>query len=92
MFLVLSFHQTNLQEKLEVTNEEIRSRKSKDRFYNVQKDKRTNNDIRNIAPKTKDIVTRTPLKIGDELRYVVRVNSSCSTSDTRRVIVNITIK
>ena len=31
--------------------------------------------------KTNDRVTRTPLKIGGELR----VGSSCSTSDTRRV-------
>ena len=35
--------------------------------------------------KTKDRVTRTPLKTGDELRCSGRVNSSCSTSDTRRV-------
>jgi hypothetical protein len=35
--------------------------------------------------KTKDRVTRTLLKTGDELRYSGRVNSSCSTSDTRRV-------
>jgi hypothetical protein len=35
--------------------------------------------------KTKDRVTRTPLKSGGELRYSGRVNSSCSNSDTRRV-------
>jgi len=35
--------------------------------------------------KTKDRVTRTPLKTGGELRCSGRVNSSCSTSDTRRV-------
>ena len=35
--------------------------------------------------KTKDRVTQTPLKIGGELRCSGRVNSSCSTSDTRRV-------
>jgi len=35
--------------------------------------------------KTKDRVIRTPLKIGGELRCSGRVNSSCSTSDTRRV-------
>jgi hypothetical protein len=35
--------------------------------------------------KTKDRVTRTPLKTGVELRCSGRVGSSCSTSDTRRV-------
>jgi hypothetical protein len=35
--------------------------------------------------KTKDRVTRTPLKTEGELRFSVRVGSSCSTSGTRRV-------
>jgi len=35
--------------------------------------------------KTKDRVTRTPLKTGGQLRRSGRVGSSCSTSDTRRV-------
>ena len=37
--------------------------KKKDRQHNGQKkkDKKTNNDIQNIAQKTKDQVTRTPL-------------------------------
>ena len=35
--------------------------------------------------KTKDRVTRTPLKTGGEHRCSGRVSSSCSTSDTRRV-------
>jgi hypothetical protein len=35
--------------------------------------------------KTKDRVTRTPLKTGDELRCSGRVSSSCSTSGTCRV-------
>ena len=35
--------------------------------------------------KTKDRVTRNPLKTWGELRYFERVSSSCSTSDTRRV-------
>jgi hypothetical protein len=35
--------------------------------------------------KTKDRVTRTPLKTGGDLRCPGRVNGSCSTSDTRRV-------
>jgi hypothetical protein len=35
--------------------------------------------------KTKNRVTRTPLKIGGGLGCSGRVNSSCSTSDTRRV-------
>ena len=35
--------------------------------------------------KTKDQVTQTLLKIGDELMFSGRVTSSCSTSVTRRV-------
>ncbi len=35
--------------------------------------------------KTKDRVTRTPPKTGDELRCSGRVGSSCSTSDPRCV-------
>jgi len=45
----------------------IRIRKlKKDRQHNDQKkkDKRTNNDLQNITNKTKDRVTRTPLKPG----------------------------
>ena len=35
--------------------------------------------------KTKDRVTRTPVKTGRELRYSGRIGISCSTSGTRRV-------
>jgi hypothetical protein len=41
--------------------------------------------IYNHAYKTKDRVTRTPLKTWGELRCSGRVSSSCSTTDTRRV-------
>jgi hypothetical protein len=51
----------------------------------AKKDKRTNNDLQNITHKTKDRVTRTPLKTGGELRCSGRVSSSCSTSGTRCV-------
>jgi len=54
----------NLQE-FEDTKGVIRTRNSKkDRLCNGQKkiDKRTNNDLQNITQKTKDRVTRTPLK------------------------------
>ena len=56
------FHEDN--------KEVIRNRKSKDRQLSGQKkkDKRTNNDLQNITHKTKDRVTRTPLKTGDEFR------------------------
>ena len=47
----------------------------------VQKDKQRSTKH---TYKTKDRVTRTPLKTGGELRCSGRVNSSCSTSDTRR--------
>jgi len=48
----------------------------------VQKDKQRSTKH---THKTKDRVTRTPLKIGGELRCSGRVSNSCSTSDTRRV-------
>ena len=46
-----------------------------------QKDKRSTKHTH----KTKDRVTRTPLKTGGELRCSGRPNSSCPTSETRRV-------
>jgi len=48
----------------------------------VQKDKQLSTKH---TYKTKDRVTRTPLKTGDELRCSGRVSSSYSTSGTRRV-------
>jgi CRISPR/Cas system-associated protein Cas5 (RAMP superfamily) len=53
-----------IYEEFDDTKEVIRIRKSKkDRQHNGQKkkDKKTNNDIQNIAQKTKDQVTRTTL-------------------------------
>jgi hypothetical protein len=52
---------------------------------NRKKYKRTNNDLQNIHYKTKDRVTRTPMKTGGELSCPGSVSCSCSTSDTRRV-------
>jgi hypothetical protein len=46
---------------------------------------RTNNDLQNITHKTKERVTRTPLKTEGELRCSGRVGSSCSTDVTGRV-------
>ena len=53
-------------EEFEGTKMVIRIRKSKDREQNGQrrKYKRTNNDLQNTTQKTKDRVTRTPLKPG----------------------------
>jgi hypothetical protein len=48
----------------------------------VQKDKQRSTKH---TYKTKDRVTRTPVKTGGELRCSGRVSSSCSTSGTRRV-------
>ena len=48
----------------------------------VQKDKQRSTKH---TYKTKDRVTRTPLKTGGELMCSERVSSSCSTSDTRHV-------
>jgi hypothetical protein len=49
---------------------------------NVPKDKQRSTKH---THKTKDRVTRTPLKTGDEFMCSGRVSSSCSTSGTRRV-------
>jgi hypothetical protein len=48
----------------------IRKKSKKDRQHNGQskKYKRTNNNLQNIKHRTKDRVTRTPLKAGGELR------------------------
>jgi hypothetical protein len=48
----------------------------------VQKDKQRSTKH---THKTKDQVSRTPLKSGSELRFSGRLSSSCSTSGTRRV-------
>jgi hypothetical protein len=77
-------------EEFEDTKGVIRIRMSKKNLqHNGQKKKckSTNDDMQNIHIKTKNRVTRKPLKNGNELRCSGRVNSSCSTSGTRRVNV-----
>ena len=59
--------------------EEQRTQWSKEK---VQKDKQRSTKH---TYKTKDRVTWTPLETGGELRCSGRIDSSCSTSDTRRV-------
>jgi hypothetical protein len=54
----------------------------------AKKDKRTNNDLQNITHKTKDRVTRTPLKTWDEPMCSGRVSSFCSTSGNRHVTLD----
>jgi hypothetical protein len=66
----------------------IRSCKSKtDIQCNGQKkkDKRTHNCLQTITQKTKDRVTRIPLKTGDEIWCTGKVSSSCSTCGTLSV-------
>jgi hypothetical protein len=58
--------------------------KKKDRQHNDHKKKVKQRSTKQCT-KIKDRVTRTPLKIGCELRCSWRVSSSCSTSGTRRV-------
>jgi hypothetical protein len=57
-------------------------------------DRWTHNGLQNITQKTKDRVTRTPLKTRGELRCSRRVSSSCSTSDTHHVnlVTNLVIR
>ena len=56
----------------------------KNRQYNAQKKKYKRRSTKHTH-KTKDRVTRTPLKIGGELKCSERVGSSCSPSGTHRV-------
>jgi hypothetical protein len=69
-------------EEFEDTKGVIRILNSKNKQHNCQKKKykRTNKDLQSITHKTKDRVTRTPLKTGVELRCSGRVSSSCSNS------------
>ena len=63
-----------------------KNNKKKDRQHDGQKkkDKMTNKYLQNITGthKSKDRVTRTPLRTGGELRCTGRGNSSCSSSGT----------
>jgi hypothetical protein len=47
--------------------------------------KRTNNDLQDIAHKTKDRVTQIPIKTRGELRCSISVSIYCSTSGTCHV-------
>ena len=76
------------KEQFEDTKGAIRIRISKkNKQHNGQKKKVQKDKQRSTKHtyKTKDRVTRTPLKTGGELRCSGRVSSSCSTSGTRRI-------
>ena len=51
------------------------------------KRKSTNNDLQNITHKTKDRVTRTPLKTGAEIRCFARVSSGTHRNDLKMNII-----
>ena len=72
------------EEEFENTKGVIRIRKSKNRKHNGQNKKDKQRSTKHTH-KAKDRLTRTPLKIGGELRCSGGLSSSCSTSDTRRV-------
>ena len=73
------------KKSLKISKGLIRIRKSKNRQHNGKK-KGPKDKQRSIkhTHKTKDPVTRTPLKNRGELRCSGRGNRSCSTSDTLR--------
>jgi hypothetical protein len=76
---------------LKIPKGAIRIRISKkNRQHNGQKKKykRTNNDLQKHTYKTKDRVTRTPLKTGGERRCSGRVSSSCSGLLLTRKLLN----
>ena len=64
--------------------------KGKNRQHNGQKKKDKQRSTKHIH-KTKDRVTRTPLKTGREFRCSRRVSSSCSNSSTHRVTFSLAI-
>ena len=76
-----------VEEEFEDTKGVIRIRKSKEKTTQWPKKKGKKNKQRftKHTHKTKDRVTRTPLKIGVELKWSRRTSSSCSTSGTCRV-------
>ena len=51
----------------------------------MAKEKKTDNDHTKHTHKATNWLTRTPLKVGGELRCSGRMSSSCCTSDTRHV-------
>jgi hypothetical protein len=76
-----------VEEEFEDTTGVVRIRKSKQKTTQWPKEKGQKNKQRftKHTHKTKDRVTRTPLKIGVELKWSRRTSSSCSTSGTCRV-------
>ena len=75
-----------LKEEFEDTKRVIRIRISKKNTqHNGQKSANGQTTSTKHTHKTKDRVTRTPLKTEGELRWSGKVSSSCSTSGTRRV-------
>ena len=76
------------KEEFENTKGVFKIRISKKNRQHNGKKKRVKKDKQRSTKhtyKTKDRVTRTPLKSGGELRVSGRVNRSCFTSDTRYV-------
>ena len=59
--------------------------RTKNTMAKKKNDRGTINDLQNTTYKTKDLVTRTPLKTGDELRCFGRLSSSCSTCGTHSI-------
>jgi len=80
----MSVH-AGVQEEFEDTKGVIRIRISKKNRQHDGQKKKDKQRTRKHTYKTKDRVTRTPVKTGGELMCSGRVTSACSTSDTRRV-------
>jgi hypothetical protein len=76
--------QEQLNSILYTVNSYIISISKKNRQHNGQKKKYKQRSTKHTY-KTKDLVTRTQLKSGDEVMCSGRVSSSCSTSGTHRV-------
>jgi hypothetical protein len=75
----------NIRRVWRYQREVIRIRISKKKRQHKEKGQKNKQRSKQHTYKTKDWVTRTPLKTGGELSCSGRLSSCCSTSDTRRV-------
>ena len=75
----------HLQEEFEDTKGAIRIRISKKNRQPKEKAQKDKQRSTKHTYKTKDRLTRIPLKTRGELGYSVRISSSCSTNGTRSV-------
>jgi hypothetical protein len=85
LIYIITYTFNSLYDRLEDSEEVIRTRLLIQYRGQNKKDNRTNNHLQNITQKTKDRAIRTSLKTMGEHRCSGRVCSSWSTCDTHRI-------